>query len=324
MQAAQYTMKMTALRTGLTPHVIRMWERRYEAVMPRRTATGRRLYSGEELERLTLLRAATLNGHSISHVAALPTAKLQQLQADDAPSGAAAHYKPQDSKQASYHLEQCLRAVEQMDAMALEDALTHTAIQLGHNAMIDRVLEPLMEQISDLWRAGTLRIAHEHLATEVIRVFLAGLTRHAPPVASAPIIIVTTPANQMHEIGALMAAATAASEGWRILYLGPNMPAEEIVLTARQVNARAVALSIIFPADDPKLHQELRQLKAHLAPAIAIIVGGRAAHSYGAVLHSIGAKIVTDMLGLRYALEALRATPGAGAACVAAAQGGKP
>lgn len=316
MKAAKYTMKMTALRTGLTPHVIRMWERRYEAVTPGRTATGRRLYSDEELERLTLLRAATLNGHSIGHVASLPTAKLRQLQQDDEATTprASANYKPQDVNQASQHLEQCLRAVEQLDAVALEDALTRTAIHLGHNAMIDRVLEPLMEQISDLWRAGTLRVAHEHLATEVIRVFLAGLTRHAPPVASAPVIIVTTPANQMHEIGALMAAATAASEGWRILYIGPNMPAEEIALAARQVKARAVALSIVFPADDPKLHQELRQLKAHLPAAVAVIVGGRAANSYRAVLDNIGAKIVTDMLGLRHSLEALRATPSAGAA----------
>ncbi|MBV9470659.1 MAG: cobalamin B12-binding domain-containing protein [Abitibacteriaceae bacterium] len=311
MKAARYTMKVTAQRTGLTAHVIRMWERRYEAVAPIRTSTGRRLYSDADLERLQLLRNATLNGHSISHVASLATEKLRQLLEDDqatmpilAPQRHQAPANPEPDIQR--HLNNCLAAVEQLDAAALEDALARASVSMGQAAIMDYVLEPLMEKISESWRAGTLRIAHEHLATAVIRAFLGGLTRYTSTAHTAPAIIVTTPSGQMHELGALMAAATAAAEGWRVLYMGADMPAEEIALAAQQSAARVVALSIVYPADDLRLGDELHKLKAHLPNFTTILVGGRAAASYASVLNAVGALRINDMLGLRHQLELLR------------------
>ena len=75
MADSHHSIKIVARRTGLTAHVIRIWEKRYGAVEPERTDTNRRLYSEEQIERLGLLRDLTQAGHSISHVAKLPLAK---------------------------------------------------------------------------------------------------------------------------------------------------------------------------------------------------------------------------------------------------------
>ena len=81
MADSHQAIKVVARRTGLSAHVIRIWEKRYGAVEPERTDTNRRLYSDEQIERLSLLRDITQAGHSIGHVAKLPTEKLRQLAA---------------------------------------------------------------------------------------------------------------------------------------------------------------------------------------------------------------------------------------------------
>src|SRR4028119_341939 len=84
MQADQgYSMKVVARRTGLSPHVIRVWERRYGAVIPGRTQTGHRAYTDADIERLQLLRDATQAGHSISRITHLPNDELRKLAAEE-------------------------------------------------------------------------------------------------------------------------------------------------------------------------------------------------------------------------------------------------
>ena len=82
MSEIQHSIKFAARKSGLTPHVIRVWEKRYDAVSPNRTDTNRRLYSEAEIERLTLLKTATHGGHSIGNIARLPIEKLKALVGD--------------------------------------------------------------------------------------------------------------------------------------------------------------------------------------------------------------------------------------------------
>jgi len=82
MSNIQYSIKIAASRSGLTPHVIRVWERRYGAVEPDRTGTNRRLYSDAEIERLSLLRHAIEAGHRIGNIARLDLDQLRSIVGD--------------------------------------------------------------------------------------------------------------------------------------------------------------------------------------------------------------------------------------------------
>lgn len=86
MTEAYQAIKAVAQRTGLSAHVIRLWEKRYGAVIPERTNTNRRLYSDEQIERISRLRDITQNGHSIGNVAKLPTEKLRELAKESLPT----------------------------------------------------------------------------------------------------------------------------------------------------------------------------------------------------------------------------------------------
>ncbi len=293
-------------RTGLSVHVIRVWEKRYGAVEPTRTATNRRLYSNEQVERLMLLHEITQAGQSISYVATLPTEQLKQIAADLPTNQTRALKTGSTEATPSAFIESCLDAVKKLDTRALEQAIKHAETTLGAQGMLQRVAAPLAQAIGTLWRDGTISAAHEHFASAVLRTYLAQSARPFSSIANEPVIIVATPGGQLHELGALLVGALAANLGWHVTYLGASLPAPEIAGAAKQNHARAVALSIVYPEDDPRMESELTRLHELLPPETTLIVGGRAMPAYRATLEKIGAVQAASLTQLAAALDELR------------------
>jgi DNA-binding transcriptional MerR regulator/methylmalonyl-CoA mutase cobalamin-binding subunit len=309
MDEPRHPIQVVARRTGLTADVIRAWERRHGAVSPDRSPTSRRLYSDADVERLLLLRRATLVGRRIGDVAHLAVQDLRGLvDADEAATARAPQTGPpqvSDSPVAQRHLTACLDALRELEASRLEAALSAAAYTLPTPVLIEKVLAPLMRRVGDAWSEGSVGIGHEHLATVLVRSLLSTLrSAHSTP-DSGPELLATTPIGQRHELGALMAAVIAASLGWRVAYLGPEIPAEEIAAVAEQRKARAIALSIVYPSDDPRVEDELRRLRHRLAPDTAILVGGPAVPAYERALREIGAVRAQNMSVLTAELERL-------------------
>lgn len=287
----KYPIKVVSKRIGLSLHVIRAWEKRYNVVVPQRTETNRRLYSEADIHRLSLLKQATESGYNIGNIADLPTAELEQLaevknsnqisDKQDFFSG-----QTDDPKE---HYDASMRAIASFDPNKLEAALSQASVSLTQPVLLDSVIIPLVEQIGERWRDGDLRIMHEHMASAVLKTFLSNLRNAYRNNGNTPAIIVTTPIGQLHEIGALIIALVAAAEGWQVVYLGTNMPAEEIVAASNEKNAKAVVLSIVYPADDPFLYQELEKLRNLLPNDIKIISGGRVVNNYQKILTKIEA-----------------------------------
>jgi methanogenic corrinoid protein MtbC1 len=172
--------------------------------------------------------------------------------------------------------------------------------------LLDGLLVPLLEHVGAHWREGTLRPVHEHLASMMVRRVLDGVVEGASPPLATASVVVATPSGQIHELGALLVAASAATEGWRVTYLGADLPAEDIAECAVRTRARAVALSVVYPAGDPAVGDELRRLRTALPKRTALLVGGAATPSYSAVLTAIGAVRLDDLTGLRVVLRKLR------------------
>ncbi len=317
MADAHQAIKVVARRTGLSAHVIRIWEKRYGAVEPERTGTNRRLYSDEQIERLSLLRDVTEHGHSIGQVAKLPTEKLRELLAQSSTNGhaatgqlASANHRTSSQSSggttAPAYLDDCLAAVKQLDSRALDDTLKRAATQLGTQGLLNRVIAPLAQRIGELWRDGTITAAHEHFASAVIRIMLGHSAKPFAGADSAPVLVVATPTGQLHELGALLVGAAAANLGWHVTYLGASLPAAEIAGAVRQNRARAVALSIVYPEDDPRLEGELTRLHEALPAEVTLLVGGRAMPAYRDVLQNIGALQISDLAQLFSTLDSLR------------------
>jgi DNA-binding transcriptional MerR regulator/methylmalonyl-CoA mutase cobalamin-binding subunit len=305
MSEVLHAIKAVSKRTGLSAHVIRVWEKRYGAVKPARTGTNRRLYSEHEVERLELLHHATRAGHNISQAAKLTNEKLRELARPTAVVAGAAH-AARDEDADEPLVADCLAQVRELDEPSLNRILERAMVRLGHMGFLNRVAGPLCQRVGELWRTGALTAAHEHFLSAALRTFLGNASRQYPLAESAPGLIVATPTGQLHELGAVMVTAAAANLGWRVIYLGASLPAAEIAGAAIQNKARAVALSLVYPEDDATLADELANLRRYLPAEIKILAGGRAAEAYREALNRIGALHMPGLNSLMDSLDELR------------------
>ncbi|HET7232205.1 MAG TPA: MerR family transcriptional regulator [Longimicrobium sp.] len=307
----RHPIRVVSERTGLSPDVLRAWEKRYGAVAPpRREGAGQRLYSDADVARLRLLRRVTAAGRSIGQVAALGDDDLARLaREDDAQRAAVASpaLPPRDGNAAAAHLERALAAVRELDGGTVETVLRRALVVLGADAFIDDVAAPLLRRVGDAWEAGALGVAHEHLASAVLRRVLGIVSDAGATASTAHTIVVATPAGQVHELGAMLAAASATAAGWRVVYLGADLPAPEIAATAAGTRAVAVAVSAVLPADPAALADELRALRRELPPGVELIAGGEGARAMAGVLDDAGIRFLPDFAEFRRALTRLAA-----------------
>jgi MerR family transcriptional regulator, light-induced transcriptional regulator len=296
----RYPVRIVMSRTGLTADVLRAWERRYGAVQPQRSTGGQRLYSEDDIARLTLMRRATLTGHSIAEIARLDVPALEALLEEPAPAQAGPSAQAIESV-----VNVAIAATERLDGSDVEAALKRGALAFGAASLVDVVISRFLRRVGERWHEGTLSPAHEHLATAAVRRVLGWATDAYATNACAPRLVVATPAGEHHELGAMLAAAAAAEEGWRVVYLGANLPASDLAEAAKQVGARAIALSAVY-ADGGAEIDEVRKTARALPRGATLLVGGAAAAEHREPLRDAGVRVLSDIPAFRRALRGLR------------------
>jgi len=301
---ARHPIGVVSERTGLTPDVLRVWERRYGVVEPERSEGGQRLYTDADIERLRLLHLATLAGRSIGQVAELGAAELAELVREDEAERARAPRRAGAPDPGGY-VERAMVPVRALDDEGLESVLRRSAAVLGVGPFLERVAAPLFRAIGEEWHAGRLAPAQEHLATVVIRRVLDHVMASFEPAPGAPRLVVATPSGDRHEVGALLVAAAALGEGWDVVYLGADLPASEIAAAARSKGAGAVAVSAVLGADGIDLAGELAELRRALPAHVPVVAGGSGAAGHEAELSDAGVVVVHELAGLGAVLDGL-------------------
>ena len=298
-----HTIQSVAEKTGLTPDVIRIWERRYNVVAPERTASNQRLYSDNDIERLNLLRRVTEQGRRISAIASLSNDELRDITETQRPQSRPLTDTNLDVEKA---ISAAISAITELEPTQLERTLDQAFVSLGSVGFMMRFISPLMEQVGDLWRTGAVRTCQEHFSSAHVRSFLGRYMLEANTDTKGPRLIAATLPGQLHELGATMSAVVAAQIGWNVIYLGPSVPLEEIQFSAECKEARAVAISLGYPMDDPKIPMMLEELMQGLPNKCHLLVGGGSATRYSDLLSQIGALQINDLEHLSQTLDSLR------------------
>ena len=277
----RYPIRAVAKITGLTLDTLRAWERRYQAVVPERSERGRQ-YGAAQIERLLLLGQLVQKGHSIGGIAALSDQELRdrltrlpgQLTAEPAP--------PKDI------LAPVLSAIESFDSAGAGDELSRLAAVLAPRDLVYQVAVPLMREVGIRSHNGTLAIAQEHLASQMLRSLLGSMMRLFRPSNPAMKMVLATPAGESHEFGILAAAMLASMAGIEPVYLGPDLPAREIADAAQRVSAQVILLGITVITETTA--EEVRTVAAAMPEAAELWVGG--ASSADLDLSNLGRKTV--------------------------------
>jgi len=266
---------MVARLTGISTHALRIWEKRYGAVVPARTPAGGRLYSDVDVRRLKLLKRLTDTGHSIGGIANLDQAELERM-VTAGPASPGVEPPAGEDDAFGDVCERFLALVERFEVHDAERLLARASVAYEPLAFVTRVVVPILHEVGERWEDGRLRIAHEHAVSGIVRGLITSLTRLYPPGEGSRRAVAATLAGESHELGVLTAALLATMHGWRVLYLGANLPADEIALAVEGFGADVLLLSAVS-VGRVEARAECEALLKILPPRVRVAIGGREA-----------------------------------------------
>ena len=175
-------------------------------------------------------------------------------------------------------------ALLKYDAAAIDREIARLAAVLRPLDLLRDVLMPVLVQVGDDWHRGRARIAHEHLMSSTVRHILGSFLRlYAQPDAKVRLVF-ATPSGDRHEIGTLGAAMLAASSGLGVAYLGPDLPAREIVESVKSAGAQVLVLGLTTASAGKAKERELRAIVRDLPRDVELWAGGRGAERHAAII----------------------------------------
>lgn len=270
--ARSYEIQEVAELTGLSTARLRAWERRYSVVRPERQANGYRAYSASQVALLRAFAKLVAGGERIGDLALEPREAVIGRAEASGPALAA--------------LPAMVEAVRRYDRDRLEALVRERLAALGPRRFAEEIVHPLATQVGDLWALGRLPIASEHLASEVVVHALKEALREGP--GAGPLLLAAGLPGERHEWGLLATLAVAQADGWKVRYLGPDLPVGEVVQAAWTLRPAAVALT----ASDPDLVERALPALSHLGttlpPGVRVVIGGRGAMPAGNNLQRLG------------------------------------
>ncbi|HEX5385643.1 MAG TPA: MerR family transcriptional regulator [Gemmatimonadales bacterium] len=270
-----YEINEVARLTGLTPARLRAWERRYQVIRPHRMPNGYRAYTGDQVTLLRAFARLTTAGDRIGELALRPRDEVLARAGGREPDGSA-HGA-------------LLDAVAALDRERLEALIAQQLSLRGLRAFAEEVVPPLACAVGDRWAAGTLPVSAEHLASEVvIHALKAGLRAGR---ADGPLALAAGLPGERHEWGFLSALTLVQAEGWRVQYLGPDLPLDDMVEAAWKLRPAAVALSGSTSGIVEASLEALVALPPRLPPGTAAVAGGAGVDAHSALLRTYGYRI---------------------------------
>jgi MerR family transcriptional regulator, light-induced transcriptional regulator len=256
-----YTLTQVVELAGIPSQTIYAWERRYGAVVPTRTATGRRVYTAKQLLRLKLLKACIEQGSRIGTIAHLSDASLRDIRAS--------------SKDPLLDRSAFVRHALALEQYEIDAKVGLALIGLGPAAFADEYLSPFIADVALGWIDERSRIAAEHVACVSAKSLLFSVLRLARPRVNRGTAVFATPEGELHELGLLAAAVAAQSCGIRVVYLGTQMPIDELAKAAEIAGAEQIVLASSI-LDPPELVRQVHQLRGKMPRRMKLMMGGRA------------------------------------------------
>lgn len=253
-----FPIRQLAEKSGVAAATLRAWERRYGLLQPRRTASGHRLYGAEDLALVQRINELLADGWSIGALAKRFKDQTGNLVAADAVAETA------DAWQG--YQQQCLRAVRDFSPGRLDAVFNETTALYPLELVMTKLIEPVFDTLGQAWQTRPLGIGEEHFFSHWIRARLEARFQHALPQARGSTLVCSCVPGVRHEIGSLLLALALLGRGYRVVYLGADMPLSQLPGIVRQVAAKALVLSASWHEHVDELAQEL----AHCASAINV------------------------------------------------------
>lgn len=234
-----YTMSQVETLTGIKSHTLRVWERRYSFLKPSRTATNIRFYSDAEVRKLLNISILLNNGYRISKINNLGEDEFNEL---------ILNLKSNYSDKFEDDINRLILYMIDMNEQAFEELFQKNIMKNGLLTTILSLIYPFLNQVGLLWTTNKTIPSQEHFMSNLIRQkIISAIDLLKNPDDSAPRIILFLPEGEDHEIGLLLASYIAKSLGWRVYYLGQNVPVDNLDKVHELTKAKAFFTMFVAP-----------------------------------------------------------------------------
>lgn len=280
MEKSDYSIQFVSKITGINPHTIRAWEKRYGAVVPDRNSNGRRLYNEQQVERLTMLHDLVSIGNNISDIANHSDEHLKGLheQFVDKESLSTDTVAAEDIDFNSV-LQNLMMALDGYKLDIINHELDKLTTNLEPRAFALDLLAPLLHEVGTQVLAHRINVGQEHSLSAIIKFhvgkILYGMKRKNKIQDKA--VILTTPEGELHEFGIMIGALLCAHYGLNYVYLGTNMPADALADTAKQIEAGVVLVGVspFLNKEKPEFtNKYINSLRGFLPESSRLWIGG--------------------------------------------------
>lgn len=272
---SQYPIRAISELTGVPTTTLRAWERRYGLLKPSRTAKGHRLYSSQDIDLVKEIVKLLKANHTISEAIRIINNPELRSSANQAPEGHWVSYQ-----------QRMLKSIENFNERNLDKAYNDALALYPVDMVTEHVIIPVLNILGERWREREAGIAEEHFFSVFLRNKLGARLHHESQRSRGSRILVCCLPDEYHELGILLFCIAAMSHGYQILYLGNNMPPEQIT----QVVERTEVQGILFSGTRDKWTD---QLEASLEDCIQrvevpVLFGGEWAESQRDNIKRIG------------------------------------
>jgi DNA-binding transcriptional MerR regulator len=311
-ETAFFPIRELVQRTGVNASTLRAWENRHGLLKPVRTESGHRLYGQADVQRVRRVQELLVQGLSLNEIAPMLDAWV-----DAAPAGTpetlASTLAASLSPAWQGYLTETLAALELFSTERLDNLYNEACALYPIDIVTDKLMIPVLEQLGMRWDKRPSGIAEEHFFSAWLRNKLGARLHHAAGLAHGRQLILACLPGEHHEISLLLAALGLLQQGYRVIYLGADMPLAQLLPVCRQTHAVGIILAGRGMAEPAQLEAQLQEI-ASLAESAAmpVFVGGGFAVMLQRELEQVGAQPVGDNIPL--GMRLIEATLSAAAA----------
>jgi MerR family transcriptional regulator, light-induced transcriptional regulator len=265
-----YRIQSVARLTGISTATLRAWERRYHLVAPGRSAKGYRLYSDDDVARLSSIKSMLDEGLRIGEA----VERVRRTSPTLLPADAT---RPEEIQAARAAILAALLAMDRTAAVQAYDRLAF----VPPLRRVDEVLLPVLNEIGDLWACGQGNVAQEHFASAFIRERLAALMEALDVPGPGPEAVCAGLPGERHEFGLIAVALHLAARGWKVTYLGPDLPLEDLQIVLKGRRPLLLCVSLVRDLAPGEFGEVAGAIRGMALPDTRVALGGRGVPTNG-------------------------------------------
>lgn len=261
---AEYSIKELEKLSGIKAHTIRIWEKRYKLINPKRSATNIRSYSDSDLKKIMNVAIVNNSGIKISHIARLPVSELNKL----------VHQQNELGEDISSPIDKLTMATIEMNERIFNKTLKKLETSMRFETIVTNVLYPFLENIGVLWQTGEITPAQEHFVSNLIRQKLFVAVDSLPlPSDDSKKVVLFLPEGEFHEMGLLFYHYLARKKGYSTFYLGQSVPHEDLKKVVAVHSPKVLITSFITAISEGQLKERIRKLSSDFRKQTILISG---------------------------------------------------